>query len=110
MAIIESKVVNAVKGKGEISIKHLLTPAQLKDKCAMFAEVTIPVGASINFHQHIGNTETYHILQGEALYNDNGTEIKIGIGTTTFCDDGESHGIENIGNEDLIFTALIINS
>ncbi len=110
MALINQKTVTAKKGKGEIIISHLLTPVELSDKCAMFAKVTIPVGASIGEHFHKGNTETYHILQGEALYNDNGVDKKIGVGATTFCPDGEKHGIENIGNEDLIFIALIINS
>ena len=110
MSIIESKSVTAKKGKGEITITHLLTPQEMADKCAMFAKVTIPPGAAIGLHYHHGNTETYHILQGEALYNDNGVEKKIGVGTTTFCPDGEQHGIENIGNEDLIFMALIINA
>ena len=108
MAIIESNTVKATKGKGEITIQHLLTPAELDGKCLMFAKVTIPPGASIGVHPHKGNTETYHLLQGEALYNDNGVEKKIGAGTTTFCPDGEVHGIENIGQEDLIFMALII--
>ena len=108
MAIIESNTVKAQKGKGEITIKHLLTPAEMDGKCLMFAQVTIPPGAAIGVHAHNGNTETYHILSGEALYNDNGVEKKIGAGTTTFCPDGEVHGIENIGADDLIFMALII--
>ena len=110
MAIIEQKSVKAQKGKGEITITHLLTSQELADKCAMFAKVTIPPGASIGVHFHKGNTETYHILQGKALYNNNGEEMEISEGATTFCPDGEQHGIENIGNEDLIFMALIINS
>ena len=110
MAFIEKNSVKAKKGKGEITITHLLTPKELDGKCAMFAKVTIPPGASIGEHFHKGNTETYHILQGEALYNDNGTDKKISAGETTFCPDGEKHGIENIGNDDLIFMALIINS
>ncbi|MBR1581007.1 MAG: cupin domain-containing protein [Selenomonadaceae bacterium] len=111
MALIESntiKAMNKAGGKGEITITHLLTPAELDGKCLMFAMVTIPPGASLGVHPHNGNTETYHILQGEALYNDNGNEIKIGAGTTTFCPNGEVHGIENIGQDDLIFVALII--
>ena len=55
-------------------------------------------------------TETYHILLGRARYNDNGTEIEIGPGTTTFCGDGEVHAIANASEtEDLVFMALIIN-
>ena len=62
----------------------------------------------IGFHEHHGNAETYHILQGEALYNDNGKEMTIGVGTTTYCPDGEGHGIENASSSgDLVFMALI---
>ena len=72
MPIIEQKTITAQKGKGEIFITHLLTPAELVGKCAMFASVRIPAGASIGVHQHNGNNETYYILRGTATYTDNG--------------------------------------
>ena len=87
MALIpvnEIKAQNKANGKGEITICHILGSEQLGGN-DMFARVTIPAGCSIGYHEHHGNTETYHILQGEALYSDNGKEMKIGVGTTTFC-------------------------
>ncbi len=113
MAFIEKNIVkaqNKAGGKGEITIKHLLGAKELDNKCAMFAEVTIPPHASIGIHEHHGNTETYYILRGTALYNDNGAEKTISAGEVTFCPDGEKHGIENISDtEDLVFMAVIIN-
>ena len=113
MAIIEKEVIhkeNHAGGKGAITIEKVLTVNELGEN-DMFAKVTIPPGSSIGYHEHHGNTETYHILQGEALYNDNGTEMKISAGTTTYCPDGEGHGIENCAAEgDLVFMALIIKS
>ena len=113
MAIIESEHIDAEKrfgGNGTIHIQKLLTPKELDGKCAIFALVTIPPHASMGAHKHEGNTETYHILSGRARYNDNGKEIEIGAGTTTFCADGEVHAIANASEtEDLIFMALIIN-
>ena len=104
------KATNKAGGKGEITITHLLGEKELDGKCGMFAKVTIPPKCSIGVHPHNGNTETYHILSGTALYNDNGTERQIGAGTTTFCPDGEIHGIENSSDtEDLVFIALIVN-
>ena len=113
MPIIESNTVSAKNkagGKGEIFITHLLTPKELENKCAMFARVKIPAGSSLGVHKHIGNTETYHILSGTAAYTDNNETYTVKTGDTTFCADGDSHGIENIGADDLIFIALIINS
>ena len=109
MSFIQPNTVQAARGNGEIEIKHLLTSKELRSKCKMFAIVTIPPGRGIAYHQHSGNSETYHILQGKAKYNDNGNEKIVGVGETTFCPDGEKHGIENIGDEDLKFIALIIN-
>ena len=111
MPIIEQNTVSALNkagGKGEIFITHLLTPAELAGKCGMFAKVRIPAGASLGVHQHVGTTETYHILQGTATYTDNAKTYTVKAGDTTFCADGDTHGIENIGDEDLIFIALII--
>ena len=113
MAIIESNIVkakNKANGKGEITIQHILGANELGGN-DMFAKVTIPPGCSIGYHEHHGNTETYHILQGEALYSDNGKEMKISAGTTTFCPDGEGHSIENCAAEgDLVSMALITKS
>jgi len=110
MPMIEKNTVAAKKGKGEIFITHLLTPKEMVGKCAMFASVRIPAGASLNVHQHVDNNETYYILQGTGLYTDNGTTYTVKAGDTTFCADGDTHGIENVGDDDLIFIALIINT
>ena len=113
MAFIEPNPIQATNkadGQGTITIVKLLTPEELDGKCDMYAKVIIPPLCSIGVHEHHGNTETYHILSGKAVYNDNGTEKEIAAGTTTFCPDGEKHGIANASaTEDLVFTALIIN-
>ena len=109
MPIIEQNTVAVEKGKGQMFITHLLTPKEMVGKCEMFASVRIPVGASLNVHQHVGNNETYYLIQGRGLYTDNGKTYEVKAGDTTFCADGDTHGIETIGDEDLIFIALIIN-
>ena len=113
MAIIQSNTVtaqNKAGGNGEIYITHLLTQNEMAGQCGMFAKVVIPPGASIGSHYHYGDSETYHILQGKAKYNDSDKIYEVGEGETTFCADGGMHGIENIGDEDLIFMALIIKT
>ena len=97
-------------GDGTVKITGLLTKEELNEKGRLFGVIRLEPGCSIGYHEHHGNTETYHILQGEALYSDNGKEMKIGVGTTTFCPDGEGHSIENCGTEDLVFIALITKS
>ena len=96
---------NAFGGKGEVTLRPLLT-----DEQKMYAEVTIPKGASLGIHQHTGNAESYYILSGTGLYTDDGKPYEVHAGDTTYCADGHCHGLENTGNGDLKFMALIIPS
>ena len=113
MPIIKSETVTALNkagGKGEIYITHLLTPKEMVGQCEMFAKVVVPPKASLGTHYHHGNTETYFILSGKGQYTDNDKIYEVNPGDTTFCPDGAMHAIENIGDEDLIFIALIIKT
>ena len=108
----ERKVItveNNAGGKGPMTIEHLLGENELDGKCKMYAKVTIPVGSSLGYHEHHGNTETYFILSGTGEYSDNGEKYTVKAGDCTFCEEGNGHGLENIGDEDLVFMALIIN-
>ncbi len=114
MAILHESIEirkNAAGGKGEVRLEHFLTKEQMKDKCSTFARITIKPGSTLGYHQHKGNCEVYYILRGKGIYNNNGEEIEVGPGATTFCPDGEYHALSNEhGTEDLVFMALIINS
>lgn len=112
MAFIEATPIQATEkagGDGTITIVKLLTENELDGKCDMYAKVIIPPLCSIGVHEHHGNTETYHILSGTAVYNNNGETVSLVAGDTTFCPDGEKHGIANPSTtENLVFMALII--
>ena len=53
-------------------------------------------------------TETYYLLSGEGLYHDNDKSYPVKAGDVTFCADGGTHGLDNTGDSDLTFMALII--
>lgn len=97
-------------GKGTMHIERLLTPEEMGPHVKMYARVTIDVNSSLGYHQHNGDSETYYILEGNALYNDNGTLRKLQPQDVTHTADGDFHGIENIGTTPLVFMALIIAS
>lgn len=96
-------------GKGQVVIRHILGEGELNGKCRLYAEVTLAPGCSIGEHPHHGETETYYILKGSGNYSDNGEVRPVKAGDITFCNDGSTHGLENTGDEDLVFMALIIN-
>ena len=95
-------------GNGCFYLEKILTE-ELGDKCALYARVTVPPGASVGYHQHLGNGESYFFLAGTGLYDDNGVKRSVKAGDSTWTPSGSSHGVENNGAEDLVFMALIIN-
>lgn len=100
---------NHLGGRGRMTTEPLLDEEQLNGKCGLYAKVTIDPGASLGVHEHHGETETYYILSGEGIYEDNGEKTPAKPGDVFFCKDGGSHGIECTGAEPLVFMALIIN-
>ena len=95
-------------GKGHVFIEPLLGEKELAGKCGLYARVTLEPGCSLGYHEHHGESETYYILQGEGVYDDNGITRTVTAGDVTFTSNGMGHGIENKGTEALVFMALII--
>ncbi len=80
----------------------------LGDACTLFTQITMEPGSEITVHEHTGECETYYILSGTGIHNDNGNEVEVSAGAVTFCDDGESHGLKNNPDEPLVMIALIL--
>ncbi|MGN0465268.1 MAG: cupin domain-containing protein [Lachnospiraceae bacterium] len=103
-----AKKEKAQGGEGYVLMKHLLNEKELNGKCGLFSQVTIPVGCTLGYHEHHGESETYYILSGEGIYQDNGIEYPVKAGDVTFTPSGSGHGLKNCADEDLVFMALII--
>ena len=80
---------------------------RLSGKVTLFAKVTILPGDELSYHEHHGETEVYHILSGEGLYQDNDKTYPVEAEMTTFCEDGNGHAISCKGDEPLVFLAMI---
>lgn len=102
---------NRLAEDGEVTLKisDLSDFWQKNPKLRMFANVTLPVGKTLDFHTHEGESEMYYILSGKGLYNDNGESKIITQGCVTLTPSGSGHGLKNIGDSDLEFIALIIS-
>ena len=104
-----TKVVGPIEGgKGEISRELLIEGDELKNKAKVFAKLTVPVGASVDLHEHTDDYEVYYILSGKGKVLDNGEVVEVGAGDVVYAIDTE-HYIENSGDEDLVFLAVIVN-
>lgn len=95
-------------GKGTVTVKHMLNPDELCGKGRLFAEMTVPPGASVGLHRHEGEVEAYYYLQGSGLYHDNEQAFEIRAGDMTLVSDHNSHSVENTGDVPLVLIALIL--
>ncbi len=101
-------MMNRFGGNGEARTTKLMTPEQFHGKGRLFSRTLLKPGCSIGFHQHQGDAETYYILSGEGTFNDNGTLVPVQAGDVMVTGDGESHGLENTGDTDMEYIALIL--
>jgi mannose-6-phosphate isomerase-like protein (cupin superfamily) len=99
---------NFLGGKGELKNVHFLEKEDAYGKGRQFALSTLKPGSSIGYHTHKGDGETYFILKGKALVNDNGQESTLEPGDVIVTKNGFSHSIENIGDVDLEYIAIIL--
>ena len=95
-------------GNGHVIIKEILDAEQLNGKCGLYAQVTLEPGCSLGYHEHHGETESYFILSGHGMYDDNGKAYPAEPGDLFLCKDGDGHGLKNTGTEELTFMALIL--
>ncbi len=95
-------------GKGHLIIKHILGEKELNGKCGLYAQITMEPNCTLGYHEHHGESETYYILSGKGLYNDNGKTRPVKAGDVTYTGNGHGHALDNTGDTDLVFMALII--
>ena len=108
--LMESRLSNLQGGKGEVILQNVVTEEELNGHATLYAKVILPPGSSIGVHQHVGNTEPYMILSGKGLFTDNdGSTAQVEPGDVCVIKVGQSHGIANPYDEDLVFMALIYN-
>ena len=97
-------------GVGTVSCEYAFT----RDKAAAehatkeIAVLTIPPGASIGYHKHDVNEDSYTIISGTGVFKDaDGKEYNVGPGDMTVIRAGQSHGIVNNGDVPLVIVSVI---
>ncbi len=95
-------------GNGTVTIKHLFQQTELGGKARMVAEITLPPGASIGFHQHDGEEELFYFISGHGRLNEDGRWQDVKAGDASLTPGGHGHAIENNGSEPLVLVAVIL--
>lgn len=95
-------------GAGTVQIKHIFNADELKGRVRLLAEITLPVGGSIGFHQHDREEEVFYFLSGRGRVNDQNIIKEVGPGDAVVTGGGNGHSIENIGDQPLVLMAVIL--
>ena len=96
-------------GTGEVSFRSLLCgEEEMNDKGRLFKLVTIPTGASIGYHVHEGESETFYVIEGNGVFDDNGTPTPFAAGDVLHTPVGCGHSVTNTGTDPVRMVALIL--
>lgn len=95
-------------GKDKMSMTNLADFEASNPNIKLFSMIQLKPGEEVEYHMHMGESETYFILSGKGIYNDNGKKIDAVPGMVTLTPSGEGHALKNTGDEDLVFIALIL--
>lgn len=95
-------------GVGEVTIRHYFKKGEIRSGVRLCAELVLPPGAGIGLHEHKGEDEIFIIQQGKGAVIDHGSEAEVGPGDSIVTGGGDSHAVRNIGTEDLVITAVIV--
>ncbi len=102
----ETKLNN--EGKEKMFMTDLADFDVSDPRIRLFSLVQVKPGEEVQYHIHIGESETYFILSGQGIYNDNGNKVDVVPGMVTLTPSGQGHSIRNTGDEMLVFIALIL--
>lgn len=67
----------------------------------------LPVGSSTGLHRHVPTSEIIFILSGKGRAVCDGKEEFLSVGDCHYCPQGSEHFLENVGDEDLLFYAVV---
>ena len=103
----ETKLNNI--GKEKMFMTDLADFDASDTKIKLFSMIRLNPGEEVEYHMHVGESETYFILSGHGIYNDNGNKVDAVPGMVTLTPSGEGHALKNTGDEILAFIALILS-
>ena len=77
-------------------------------KARLYSMIQVKPGEEVEYHMHVGESESFFFLSGKGTYNDNGSIVDITPGMVTLTPSGQGHAVKNTGDEPLVFIALIL--
>ena len=104
---LETKV-RMREGSGSVLLRELLPPERFCGHGRLFSTLTLEPGCSIGKHRHEGESETFYVLRGTALFDDDGVQTTLRAGDVAHTASGREHALANAGEDTLEVVALIV--
>lgn len=101
--IVKSNIRN---GNGEVKIFQAFS-ANEQSPITFAARLELDPGASIGFHLHDCDEESYSIVSGKGIYEFDGGQCPALPGDIFVTKLGMSHGLRNTGDAPLVFFAVV---
>ena len=95
-------------GEGQAVVTNVLEAGEYQGQSRMMATITLEPGSSIGEHVHEGEEEVFYIIEGTAVYNDNGREELLHPGDACICLGGQRLSIANRSGQTLKLFAVIL--
>lgn len=98
------------EGKGLCRHSTVYAEEEMDAPVRFINYTVIPPAASFGLHRHGNDNEFYVILNGEGVYQQDGTETKVKKGDIIMNAPFSAHGIENTGDGDmevLVFEVIV---
>ena len=105
---LKTQIKLNTEGKEKMLKTHLADFDGWDSRIRLYSMVQVKPGEEVDYHMHVGESETFFILSGRGIYNDNGTCVEAVPGMVTFTPSGQGHSIKNTGDDMLVFIALIL--
>ena len=96
------------QGKEKMFKTNLADFDETNPKVRLYSLIQLKPGEEVDYHMHVGESESFFFLSGKGVYNDNGNNVDIVSGMVTLTPSGQGHSVKNTGDDMLVFVALIV--
>ena len=103
-----NEIRSFARGQG-VEIKVLVEPEEIYEAGRLYAHITFEPGATIDFHNHLEEMESFYVIKGSAKVDDNGETTRLEEGDVMVTPAGYGHSVHNDGDKPLEMMALIVS-
>ena len=92
-----------------VEIYVLVEPDEMHNAGRLYARIVLAPGASLAYHRHDGEMESFYVIKGTCRVEDNGAASYLSEGDVMITPAGECHAVHNESDCDVEIMALIVS-